>query len=105
MNLKKVSVLASAFLTVGSAVARSQVCVGSPTRGGVSYVNTRTTATKGNGGSLSFVPGRFAIGVSGKVIDSPPDQDGFGGALRLSLVLGKRLKVCPTLGAGVDRLT
>ena len=105
MNLKKVSVLASAFLTVGSAVARAQVCVGSPTRGGVSYVNTRTTATKGNGGSLSFVPGRFAIGVSGKVIDSPPDQDGFGGALRLSLVLGKKLKVCPTLGAGVDRLT
>lgn len=105
MNLKKVSVLASAFLIVGSAVARSQVCVGNPARGGVAYVNTRTTATKDNGGSFSYAPGRFAIGVSGKKIDSPPDEDGFGGALRLSLVLGKKLRVCPTLGLGVDRLT
>jgi len=105
MNLRKVFVLASALLIVGSAAARSQVCVGSPARGGVSYVNTRTTATKGNGGSLSFVPGRFAIGISGKMIDSPPDEDGFGGALRLSLVLGKKLKICPTLGVGADRLT
>jgi len=82
----------------------AQVCLGNPVRGGVSYVNGRASVAKSNGGGLSYAPGRFAVGIDARAISSPPDEDGFGGTLRLSLVAGRNWKVCPTLAVGADRL-
>jgi len=106
MKLTMFSLIASASLGLCSAQSvGAQVCFGNPSRGGVAYVNGKAIAdSKSNGGSLSYAPGRFAIGVSGKVIDSGDDEDGFGAALRLGLIFGKKLKICPTVGIGVDRL-
>jgi hypothetical protein len=39
------------------------------------------------------------------MIDVSDDEDGFGAALRLGMGIGKKLRVCPTLGIGLDRLT
>ena len=104
MRLVRFYGFAAAGLLLVAVEAGAQVCVGNTARGGVSYVNGKTAGSKSNGGALSYAPGRFAIGISGRAIDSSPDEDGFGGALRLSLVFGRKLRICPTAGIGVDRL-
>jgi hypothetical protein len=95
---------AALVLSVPQSV-QAQECFGNPTRGGVAYVNGTGTGTlKSNGASLSYASHRFAIGISGRMIDVSDDEDGFGAALRIGLAIGKKLRVCPTLGIGVDRL-
>jgi hypothetical protein len=97
---------AATALLVGSAQSlQAQVCFGNPSRGGISYVNGKGYGTtKSNGGQLSYAPGRFAIVIGGRTIDASDDEDGFGAALRLGLVFGSKLRVCPTVGVGFDRL-
>ena len=106
MKMALSSVFASAaLLLVSSQSVQAQVCLGNPSRGGVSYLNGKGFGTtKSNGGSLAYAPGHFAVSLSGRTIDVSDDEDGFGAALRVGLVMGKKLRLCPTLGIGLDRL-
>jgi hypothetical protein len=86
-----------------ASLADAQSCLGTPRRGGVSYVNGAHAFGTSHGGAAVFTPGREAFGVGAHVTDNGANESGYGGTFRFSFVRGTPVQVCPTLAVGFEQ--
>lgn len=96
------------FSATAAAAVEAQVCLGNPAKGGIAYVNGKSSDNSSNGAVATFTPGNFGLGLGFRAITAPSvrgngSESGFEGAFRFSLVLGGKLQVCPTISLGFDR--